>query len=35
VTPLGQGKAEIWEGCSQVLNQDFQDLEDFLALSIS
>jgi hypothetical protein len=34
VTPLGSGATGIWERCSWVLNQDFQDFEDFLALDI-
>jgi hypothetical protein len=35
VTPLGSGPAGIGARSSWVLNQDFQDFEDFLALEIS
>jgi hypothetical protein len=35
VTPLGSGAAGIGARSSWVLNQDFQDFEDFLALEIS
>ena len=34
MTPLGSGRAGIGARSSWVLNQDFQDFEDFLALNI-
>ena len=35
MTPLGSGPAGIWRAAASRLNQDFQDFEDLLALSLS